>query len=130
MKKSIGYFTGNFVGIAMFFLLPIYALLLMLFFFRKGRFSVHLVFSFYFFSFLFTTFSIMLLANLIYPMPIWINWLIILGTAIYLIVGIKRFYEIRLSESFIRSIAISFLYFLFVIPTSLIIISIVAFFIY
>lgn len=118
------------IPIAMFFLLPIYALLLMLFFFRKGRFSVHLVFSFYFFSFLFTTFSIMLLANLIYPMPIWINWLIILGTAIYLIVGIKRFYEIRLSEAFIRSIAISFLYFLFVIPTSLIIISIVAFFIY
>lgn len=118
------------IPIAMFFLLPIYALLLKLFFYRKGRFSHHLVFSFYFFSFLFTVFSIMLIANFIYPIPNWINWLIILGTAIYLIVGIKRFYEIRLSEAFVRSVAVSFLYFLFVIPTSLIIISIVSFLIY
>lgn len=118
------------IPIAMFFLLPIYALLLKLFFFRKGRFSVHLVFSFYFFSFLFTAFSILLLANLIYPIPYWIDWLVILGTAIYLIAGIRRFYQIRLSEAFIRAIAVSFLYFLFVIPTSFIIISMVTFLIY
>jgi hypothetical protein len=118
------------IPIAMFFLLPIYALLLKLFFFRRGRFSVHLVFSFYFFSFLFTVFSIMLFANLIYPIPTWINWLIILGTAIYLVVGIKKFYEIRVTEALVRSIAVSFLYFLFIIPTSLIILSLVTFLIY
>lgn len=118
------------IPIAMFFLLPIYALLLKLFFYRKGRFSHHLVFSFYFFSFLFTVFSIMLLANFIYPIPNWIDWLLILGTAVYLIVGISRFYEIRISEAFIRATAVSFLYFLFVIPTSVIIISVVSFLIY
>lgn len=118
------------IPIAMFFLLPIYALLLKLFFYRRGRFSHHLVFSFYFFSFLFTLFSIMLLANFIYPIPNWIDWLLIFGTAIYLFIAVKRFYDIRFSEALIRSIAVSFLYFLFIIPTSLVIISIVSFLIY
>ena len=118
------------IPVAMFFLLPIYALLLKLFFYRRGQFSHHLVFSFYFFSFLFTVFSIMLLANFIYPIPNWIDLLIILATGVYLIVAIKRFYEIRLSEAFIRTFAISFLYFLFIIPTSIVILAMVSFFIY
>lgn len=118
------------IPIALFFLLPIYALLLKLFFLKKGRFSHHLVFSFYFFSFLFTVFSIMLLANFIYPIPGWIDGLLIFATAVYLVAGIRRFYQIRVSEAFIRAMAVSILYFLFVIPTSFIIISIVTFLLY
>ena len=41
------------IPIALFFLLPIFAMLLKLFFWRRGRFAHHLVFSFYYFSFLF-----------------------------------------------------------------------------
>ena len=118
------------IPIAMFFLLPIYALLLKLFFFRKGRFSHHLVFSFYFFSFLFTVFSIMLIANFIYPIPNWIDWLLIFGTGVYLILAIKRFYSQNLGEAIIRTFAVSFMYLMFVIPTSLVILSIVSFLIY
>jgi len=118
------------IPIAMFFLLPIYALLLKIFFFRKGRYSYHLVFSFYFFSFLFTVFSIMLIANFIFAVPVWINWLLILGTAIYLIAGIRRFYQVKFITAFFKSIVVSFFYFMFIIPTSAIIIAIVTFLIY
>lgn len=118
------------IPIAMFFLLPIYALLLKLFFFRKGRFSHHLVFSFYFFSFLFTVFSIMLIANFIYPIPNWIDGLLIFGTGIYLILAIKRFYSQNLGEAIIRTFAVSFMYLMFVIPTTLVILGVVSFLIY
>ena len=75
MKEDDGYFTRTFyrkwlkftkqeggnivqvisdtIPVALFFLLPIFALLLKLFYWRKGRFAHHLVFSFYYFSFLF-----------------------------------------------------------------------------
>jgi len=118
------------IPIAMFFLLPIYALLLKLLFYKKGRFSHHLVFSFYYFSFLFTTFSIMLLANFIFPVPNWIDWLIILATGFYLVIAIKKFYGINFGKSFISTFALSFMYLLFVIPTSLVIVSIISFLIY
>ena len=39
--------------IALFVLLPIFALLLKVFYWRKGRYAYHLVFTFYFFAFLF-----------------------------------------------------------------------------
>ena len=118
------------VPIAMFFLLPIYGLLLKLLFWRRGRFSHHLVFSFYFFSFLFTVFTIMLLANFIYQIPDWIDWTLVLLTGVYLIIAIKKFYAIRIGEAIIRTIAVSFLYFMFVIPTSLFFMALISFFIY
>jgi len=118
------------IPIAMFFLLPIYALLLKLLFFKKGRFAHHLVFSFYFFSFLFAVFSILLLANFIYTIPSWIIWLIISTTGVYLILAIMRFYGQGLIKSFIKTCLLSFMYILFVIPTSFVILVIVAFLIY
>jgi len=48
----------NAVPIALFFLLPIFALLLKLLFFKRGRYAHHLVFSFYFFSYLFAVFTV------------------------------------------------------------------------
>ncbi len=131
-KRGGGLLTAFYdtIPIAMFFLLPIYALLLKLLFYKKGHFAHHLVFSFYFFSFLFTVFSILLLADLIYPFPNWIDWLIVLGTGIYLLLAIKRFYEVRLTEAFLRTTVVSFLYLLFVVPTSIVILSVVSFLIY
>ncbi len=72
------------IPIAMFILLPIFAFILKLFFYRRGHFSHHLVFSFYYFSFLFTVFSLILIANFIWEIPDWIDWLIVLSTFFYL----------------------------------------------
>ena len=40
------------IPISMFFLLPLFALILKIFYYNKGKYAHHLVFSFYFFSFL------------------------------------------------------------------------------
>ena len=81
------------VPISMFFLLPIFAFILKLLFFRRGRFAHHLVFTFYFFAYLFTVFSILIFISLLWDViPGWVDFLIILSTFIYLFLAIKRFY--------------------------------------
>src|SRR5690606_9121010 len=98
------------IPLAMFILLPIFALILKLFYFRKGRFVHHLVFTFYFFAFIFSVFSLLVIANLIWKdFPPWIMTLTVFSVFFYLFFGIKRFYAQRWLRSFIKSSAISFL---------------------
>lgn len=79
--------------IAMFFILPIFALILTLFYRKRGRYAHHLVFSFYFFAFLFTVFSLVVGVNYIKDIPFWIDFLIVLSVFLYLIIALKRFYQ-------------------------------------
>ena len=104
------------IPISMFFLLPIFALILMLFYFRKGRFSHHLVFSFYYFSFLFTVLSLDLLVNFIIDIPDWIDFLVAASTFFYLIVALRRFYDQGRFLSFFKGSMITFLFLCFVVP--------------
>jgi hypothetical protein len=107
------------VPIAMFFLLPIFAFILKIFFYRRGRFSHHLVFSFYYFSFLFTVFSIIIVVNFIWDIPDWIDFMVVLSTFFYLFLAIKHFYQQGYFLSFIKSGLVSFFYLSFVIPLAL-----------
>jgi hypothetical protein len=119
------------IPLAMFFLLPIFAFILKIFYFRRGRFSHHLVFSFYFFSFLFTVFSILVLANLIWEgFPGWITTLIVLSTFFYLYLAVKRFYEQGWFLSFFKSGLVTFTFLTFVLPLAFIIVGIMAFLLY
>jgi hypothetical protein len=118
------------IPIAMFFLLPIFALFLKMLFFKKGRFSHHLVFSFYYFSFLFALFSVLLLANLIYPIPNWIDWLLILSAGLYLLIGIIRFYGQTYIKSFIKTSMLLFMYLMVVLPTSFLVLIFISFLMY
>lgn len=118
------------IPIAMFILLPIFALLLKLFYFRKGRFSHHLVFTFYFFSFLFMVFSILILGDLIWKIPGFLMGLIIFSIFLYLWLAVKNFYKQGYFLSFIKSGMISFMYLSFVIPVAVFIIGITAFMMY
>ena len=104
------------IPLAMFILLPIFAFILKLFFFRRGRFAHHLVFSFYYFSFLFTVFSLILLVNFIWKIPDWIDWLIVFSTFFYLFLAIKNYYEQGYILSFFKSGMVTFVYMSFVIP--------------
>ena len=117
------------IPIALFFLLPIFALILKLFHLKRGRFAYHLVFSFYYFSFLFTAFSILYGLNLLTDIPDWIDVLIILSTFFYLWFAIKNFYKQGWFLSFIKACMATFTYFIFLIPFSLLI-AIIAFLIY
>jgi hypothetical protein len=118
------------VPIALFFLLPIFALILKVLYFRKGRYAHHLVFSFYYFSFLFTVFSIIFGVNLIWEIPDWIDWLIALSTFVYLFIALKRFYSQGWFLSFFKSSVATFTFMLVVIPIAAIIIGLLSFMIY
>ena len=118
------------IPIALFVLLPIFALLLKLLHYKKGRYAHHLVFSFYFFSFLFTVFSILVLGDLLFDMPWWITSLVSLSTFLYLFLAIKRFYKQGWFLSLFKSGVVTFVYFVFVIPTAATIIVLFAFMFY
>ena len=104
------------VPIAMFILLPIFALILKLFFWRRGRFAHHLVFAFYYFSFLFLVMSLVLGVNFFYDVPDWIDWLIVLSTFLYLWIAIKNFYRHGYFVSFLKTSIVTFVYMLIIVP--------------
>lgn len=125
------YFIDS-IPLAMFILMPLFAFLLKLFYFRKGNYAHHLVFSFYFFCFLFTIFSIVLGANLLFEgIPAWISWLIAtLSPFFYLWRAIIKFYQKHWFTSLIKSGFISGIYLFFVIPLAFVIMLFVAFLFY
>ncbi len=118
------------IPIALFILLPIFAFILKLLFFKTGSYAYHLVFSFYFFSFLFTVFSIVLLTNFIIDIPDWIDWLMVYSTFIYLFLAIKYFYNKGWIVSLFRTGLATFVYFTIVIPIAFVLIAISAFMFY
>lgn len=118
------------IPIALFILLPIFALILKLLFFKTGSYAYHLVFSFYYFSFLFTVFSIVLLTNFIIEIPDWIDWSIVLLTFLYLFLAVKHFYNKGWFVSLFKTGLATFVYFTMVIPIAFVIIAISAFMFY
>ena len=118
------------IPISMFFLIPIFALLLKLFYRKRGRFAHHMVFSFYYFAFIFLASSIIILTNLIIDIPDWIDILLLLSMLIYLYISLKYFYEQGYIKTFFKSFFLIFIYLLFVVPLSFVILSVVTFFVY
>jgi Protein of unknown function (DUF3667) len=118
------------IPIAMFFLLPIFALILMLLYRKKGTYAHHLVFSFYFFAFLFTVFSIIIVVNFIVDIPDSIDWLIAISTFVYLCLGLSRFYSQGKVKSFLKGSIASFLFLSLVAPVTVMILGIFAFLFY
>ncbi|TYA71841.1 DUF3667 domain-containing protein [Seonamhaeicola marinus] len=118
------------IPISLFILLPIFALILKLFYRKRGTYAHHLVFSFYYFSFLFTVFSLILIVDYFIDLPGALEFLIVLSTFIYLFIAIKKFYGRSWITSFIKTSVITFLYLSFVVPIALIILFIVGFLFY
>ena len=107
------------IPIALFILLPIFAMILKLFFWRRGSFAHHLVFGFYFYSFLFTVFTLILLAEYIWKVPDGLVWLIVLSTFFYLFLAIKHFYKQGYFVSFFKTSIVTFVYMIFVLPIAI-----------
>ncbi|MFD2550800.1 DUF3667 domain-containing protein [Bizionia sediminis] len=89
--------------IAMFFVLPLFALILFIVFRNVRNYAHHLVFSFYYFSFLFTVFSFILIVNYIFQIPGWLDWIIVVCTFLYLVHAMKRFYKQSAFKSYIKA---------------------------
>ncbi|MCL5247127.1 DUF3667 domain-containing protein [Cellulophaga sp. 20_2_10] len=119
------------IPIALFFLLPIFAFILKLLFYNKGPFAYHLVFGFYYFSYLFSTFIILMLVSFIWPsFSGYIQFLIVLSTFIYLCLAAIKFYKQGWFLSFIKCSLATFIYFVIVIPITIGILSTFAFLFY
>ncbi|WP_242204629.1 DUF3667 domain-containing protein [Aestuariivivens insulae] len=119
------------IPIALFFLLPLFALILKLFYWRRGRFAHHLVFSFYYFSFLFIVLGFLITVNeWIVDLPDALDWLIMLSTFVYLWIGLKRFYNQGYMLSLFKAGMTTFLYTSLVIPAALIVIMVTSFLFY
>jgi len=118
------------IPISLFILLPIFAFILKILYYNRGRYAHHLVFSFYFYSFLFTVFSAILILNYFWDVPDWIDISLILSTFFYLFFALKRFYEQGWFWSFFKACLATMIYFSFVIPIAVILIAMVGFMFY
>ena len=110
------------IPISLFFLLPIFAIILKVFFWRRGTFAHHLVFSFYYFSFLFVTLCILIGVNYFKDIPDWIDWLVIMSTFFYLVFALRTFYQQGFIISFLKASVASFIYMMFVLPIAAVIV--------
>ncbi|MFK7831659.1 MAG: DUF3667 domain-containing protein [Winogradskyella sp.] len=117
------------VPIALFFVLPLFAFIIKLFYFRRGRYAHHLVFSFYYFSFIFTALCLVFGINSIFEISDWTNSLVTLFCFIYLFFALKRFYGQGWFLSFIKTGFVT-LIFLPVISLTAIVILFFAFMFY
>ena len=111
----------------MFFLMvPFFAILLKLVYFRRKRFYVeHLVFTFHIHAFLFLSFLLFLIPLALFGETIrteyeelysWIILLLFPGVAIYIFVAMKRFYKQSFGKTFFKYLLLTFGYlFMFMI---------------
>lgn len=118
------------IPIALFFLLPVFAFILKIFFWKTGSFPHHLVFSFYYFSFLFIIMGIMMLVNLLWKVPNWIDGIVAVLTFIYLLIAVKQFYSQGYFISLIKTGMVTFIYLIFVLPIALIVMLTTSFLFY
>ncbi len=118
------------IPIAMFFLLPLFAFLLKIFYWKRASFAHHMVFSFYFFTFLFTVFSIVILTNKVIEIPIWLEVLLFLSFVVYLLVALRNFYRSSWFGAFVKANLISFIFMSFVVPIAVFGIIMVSFMVY
>ncbi|MDO6759395.1 DUF3667 domain-containing protein [Tamlana sp. 2_MG-2023] len=118
------------IPIAMFFLLPVFAFILKSFYFKRGLYAEYLVFSFYYFSFIFTVLGLMLLIYFMFDVPSWVDQFCYLTLFVYLLIAIKNFYKQRWLTTLLKTFAVTFIFLSIVIPITVVILSVFAFLFY
>lgn len=104
------------IPIVLFFLLPLFALFLKILYFNKGTYPHHLVFSFYYFAFVFAILSIFTILNLNWEVYQLVNTLLILSLFVYLFLAMKRFYRQGVFLTIFKFGVLSFSFLLFITP--------------
>lgn len=131
-KKGDGILSALYdtIPIAMFFMLPLFALLLKIVYWRRGTFAHHMVFSFYFFTFLFASFCALILANMLLDIPIWLEVIFFLSFILYLMMALRNFYRSSWFGAWLKANMIAFAYLIFIVPIAISGIIIVSFMLY
>lgn len=116
------------IPVAMFFLLPVFALILFMFHSRRGSYAHHLVFSYYYFSFVFVILGIFYSAYWWFNgLPSILDWLLGLAPVIYLAIGMKRFYAQRWKWTIFKELGILFIFMLIFVPITVGLVGLYAF---
>lgn len=126
-------FTERIIGnlsIAMFFLLPVYALMLAVLYWRKKRYYIeHLVFGMHVHSFLFMIVTLMLIVS-ITPMGAagqgWTQGILGLAVLAYPIIALRRFYGNGWFLTLVKAFVLGILYFTIVSPLTTIVLFLTA----
>lgn len=118
------------IPIAMFFLLPVFALLLKILYYKRGLFAHHMVFSFYYFTFMFIVLSFMVLLSLLTKAPIWVDAVVIASTLFYLILALRKFYVQSIFATLFKTAALWFSFMLVVLPLTLFFVVFISFLLY
>jgi hypothetical protein len=104
-------FLENFSKV-LFYLLPIFALLLKLLYIRKDYFySEHLVFSIYYYNFFYLAGSLQLLVQQI-PQVSWLSTIITFWIVLYLLFAMKRMYNQGWGKTILKYLIFGFLFFI------------------
>jgi hypothetical protein len=120
-EQMLSYFSkyGPFVT---FLLIPVFALLLALFFWRNKLFYMyHLVFALHFHTFLWVFLSLLIIVNMIFPnvsFSDWVGFLLFLIPGVYLSISMRRFYQTMRWEAIWKTIFIGFVYFVLVLTVT------------
>lgn len=119
------------IPIAMFFLLPFFALLLKMLYYKKGLFAHHMVFSFYYFTFIFIVLGFMVFLNMLTEVPVWVDYLaVIASTLIYLVLALRKFYAQGVLYTLFKTVVLMFSFNLVVLPVSLFFTLFISFLLY
>ncbi|KAB1071407.1 DUF3667 domain-containing protein [Tamlana haliotis] len=118
------------IPFAMFFLLPIFALILKSLYYKRGLYAEYLVFSFYYFSFIFMVLGLMLLVYFFFNVSIWIEWICFFLMFLYLVFAIKNFYKQSWFLTIVKTFIVSFVFLSIVIPITVATLSAFAFLFY
>ena len=100
------------ISYVLFLLMPFFALLLAMTLWKSGMLYVHhLIFSINFHSFIFGLSSIIIISGMIFPevIAVYFSYLF-LGIPVYLLFGIKRFYNRSYISAFFKTIGVLILY--------------------
>lgn len=118
------------IPVAMFLMLPLFAILIKIFYWKTGTFAHHMVFSFYFFTFIFTALCVLILVNFVVDIPLGIEVFIWFSFVFYLIMALHNFYKSSWFGAFFKASAISFLYTILVVPIAFLGIALISFMLY
>ncbi|MBW1296476.1 DUF3667 domain-containing protein [Aquimarina litoralis] len=118
------------IPITMFLMLPLFAFLLKIFYWKKGTFAHHMVFSFYFFTFIFTSLCFLILSNMLIEIPIWLEFLFFFSFIIYLMIALRNFYKSSRTSAFFKGILVTYIYMMIIVPIAFSGIILVSIFLY
>lgn len=115
------------IPIIIFFVLPVFALLLKLFFWRRGLYIKHLIHSIHIHSFFFFLMGwVWALSLIIEDFEDWGIWLTLLATSIYIVFSFKKVYKIKKRWAIFRLFFIGIIYY-FLLAIAIIIGGLISF---